>query len=95
MSWFKKHLNWTLIIGVLVVETPIGILSIYGLDNIDITLLLIAVGSVIVAEFLLEIWYLYQKKRSYFYLLCNLFKPYYIPVGFAFLLCLSNKRKQA
>lgn len=89
MKWFKEHLNWTLVIGVTVIEIP---LMVYIFTSIDPELAFWYLMPTLVAELSLQVWYLYQKKRNYVYLLLNFIKPLYIPVGFILLLCLSNKR---
>lgn len=94
MNWFKKHLNWTLVIGVVVLELPVGI-SLWFMNPDSPTSMSWLLGlllPVVIAELALEIWYLHQKKRNYAYLLLNFIKPFYIPVGFLILLALDNKR---
>jgi len=89
----KKHLNWTLAVGVIIIESPLTI-SMFILPIVDenaMTLVTIAIIT-ITASLILRIWYLYQKKRSYAYLLLSLIKPFYIPVGFILMLCLENRR---
>ena len=90
MSWFKRHLNWTLLLGVLLIEIPatLAILAVWGNFPQVISVLITAV----LLEWALVIWYLRQKRRSYAYLLLSLLKIYYVPVGFIILLCLKNKR---
>ena len=90
MKMIKKHLNWSLLIGVVVIESPI----IYLLLADPYAITWSWVIPVIIAELALEVGYLYQKRRSYVLLLLNFIKPYYIPVGFILLLCLSNKRTE-
>ncbi len=92
MNWFKQHLNWTLFIGVIIVEIPLAVV-IYGVEDISLPALFTTIGATLVAEFSLEIWYLHQKKRSYTYLLLNFLKPFYIPIGFFIMLGLANKRE--
>lgn len=96
-SVIKRHLNWTLLIGVMLIETPlIWYLLISGENPTETEPIFWSIiGGTVVFELLLEAWYLHQKKRSLFYLLLNFVKPLYIPVGFIILLALSNKREIA
>ena len=91
MKWFKKHLNWTLLLGVLTIDTPIltYICASYYLELIWLFLI-----PTVVVELALKTWYLHQKSRNYAWLLATFIKPFYIPVGFIILLCLSNKRTE-
>ncbi len=91
--WFKKHLNWTLVMGVFLVEIPLLFLFLSGnIDEITPVFFYSILSVIFIFELVIEVWYLYQKKRSYAYLLLNFLKPYYIPVGFLLLLSLSNNR---
>lgn len=92
MNWIKKHLNWTLLIGVIILELPVTISVWIVNTSASMGWLLGLLLPVVIAELTLEIWYLYQKKRSYAYLLLNFIRPLYIPVGFILLFCLGNKR---
>ena len=94
MDWIKKHLNWTLMIGAIIIESPLMISMWFINPNAPASTdwLLGVLLPVVVAELILEVWYLHQKKRSYAFLLLNFVKPFYIPVGFILLLCLGNKR---
>jgi len=92
MNWFKRHLNWTLFIGVVIIEIPLYVLILGDINSIALPTLFTTIGAVLIAEFSLEVWYLYQKKRSYAYVLLNFLKPFYIPIGFIIMLSLSNKR---
>ncbi len=97
MNCIKRHLNWALIIGATIIELPV-ILSVWLINpntSPDTSWLLGLLLPVVIAELTLEIWYLYQKKRSFAYLLLNFIKPFYIPIGFILLLCLGNKRTSA
>jgi len=108
MKWFKRHLNLALILGIMVIELPLGIYALIYQSMLDDTISMLAIYNItyrynytglfiwlvlaIIAELTLEVWYLHQKKRNYAFLLLNFIKPLYIPVGFILLLCLGNKR---
>lgn len=88
MNYIKRHLNWTLVIGVLIIELPVIYLLTSGMpDNMWWVVI-----PVIICEMMLETWYLHQKDRSYLFLLLNFIKPFYVPVGFLILLALGNYR---
>ena len=89
-SVMKRRLNWSLVIGVIIIELPLMIIT-YWVDTAD-SLLLITLFSTLVLEIGFECWYLYQKKRNYAYLLLNFIKPLYIPVGLFIMLGLENRR---
>ncbi len=89
-SVMKRRLNWSLVIGVIIIELPLTVIM-YLVEPID-TLILIVIVPTLVLEIGFECWYLYQKKRNYAYLLLNLIKPFYIPVGLFILLGLENRR---
>lgn len=92
MNFIKEHLNWTLFIGVLIIETPL-MLVLYLLPEETIENIWWIVIPVILTEFALQSWYLHRKDRNYLYLLLNFIKPFYIPVGFLVLLALENHRE--
>ena len=97
-KWLKTHLNWTLGIGALIIESPVLISFLWFVDpeaSASMGWLLGLLLPVVIVELALEGWYLYQKKRNYIYLLLTFLKPFYIPMGFIILLLLSNKRNLA
>lgn len=88
MNWFKRHKNWTWIIGIIAVyglEFIIGFIA--GLSGASETVLLIveystaAIGTIAVT-----VWYLKAKNRSQWNNLWLI-----VPFGGIVLLCLSDK----
>ncbi len=71
MEICKRHLNWTLFLGLVLIESVL-----YILPTIEL-LIIVAIASLS-----LQVWYLYQKKRSFFFVLLS-------PI---ILLFLTNKR---
>ncbi len=93
----KAHLNWTLIIVFTVIELSLVIPFILVFQNVNVPLFEIWVIASLL-ELTLGVWFLYQKKRSFAYLLLiiflRLFKrfTFNIPVGDLIFLGLNNNR---
>ena len=84
MSWFKRHLNWTFTLGLIVGLIPLILIGFIHNS---------AVGYIIwiVTLLLISSWTLWQKGRSYLYLILVLWVAVIaIPV----ILCLKNKKKE-
>ena len=94
-NYCKKHLNWTLLFGAMLIESPLMIVVFsFPSDTIaSFGFVMLVIGTIFV-ELCLEFWYLYQKKRSYAFLLLNFVKPFYVPIGTIILLSLDNKREE-
>ena len=65
MNWFKRHLNWTLLIALF-----IGIV-LYAVANMVSWYVLLRVGALVVM-LVAQIWYLNKKNRSLGWLFLNL-----------------------
>lgn len=98
--WCKRHLNWTLGIGIIVIESPVffNLLVMKDIQAVTWNWFFTWMIPTLVAEFTFEAWYLYQKKRSYLYLLLNFVKfpamgEFRFPVGLIWMLALLNKRE--
>lgn len=89
----KKHLNWTLFFGIMVIESYLLVMVMTDryIEMSSSGFIVLAVITVLL-EWSFVCWFLHQKKRSYAYLLATLIKPFYIPVGFIILLALHNNR---
>lgn len=87
MTWFKKHLNWTLAFA-LVISIVLTIVCLYNISgNGDFnTTSVVLLPVVVILIIISEIWYLLLKKRSLFFLFLNL--AYLI--GFIILFTLDN-----
>jgi len=64
MNWFKRHLNWTLLIGLF-----IGLL-LYGIADMISWYILLRI-SALIGLLVLQIWYLTRKNRSLGWLFLN------------------------
>lgn len=89
MDWFKEHLNWTLILGCVVMPNVlINIpLILLGQDALGTVGYLVWIGCVVVAAILVELWYLRQKGRSLWHCFWNMLGI----VGLIILLNLENR----
>ena len=65
MSWFKRHLNWTLLMALF-----IGI-TLYAVANMVSWYVLLRIGA-IVFMFVAQVWHLTKKNRSLGWLFLNL-----------------------
>ncbi len=90
-NWMKRHLNISLVIGVMLIESPfMGCL--WNIGSYTLNQVLVILVPTILIEWAYECWYLNQKKRNFAYLLYNLIKIYYIPLGLFLMLALENRR---
>ncbi|APH13057.1 hypothetical protein ASJ33_07760 [Dehalococcoides mccartyi] len=98
MSWFKKHLHWTLVIGLLIIPNvwyaSLFITDFYGFtgdtvpDKYGFVIIQIITGLVcIIWPFILSGWVLKQKGRHLAWLLLL-----FIPSGWISLFILDNHR---
>lgn len=84
MSWFKRHLNWTLIFGWLAGWLVISLAS--ATEEVGFTILGMLLGAVWLL--MVSSWYLGQKARNMWNLCWVLFLGW---IGFIIFLCLQNK----
>lgn len=104
MNWFKRHLNWTLVIAA-VVTNGLGFAP--GALEADITTSLVMLYAAIAVYLATFVWVLVQKGRSLWYIslaFASLFAGYllgwvvFFPLifaslfGFIVLFCLKNRR---
>ena len=86
-EWAKRHLDWVFGIAYSVTAfTAIFVMVEVTLDVIIVPIGLIILLLCVLSQLGVGIWYLYQKKRSFAWML------FFISVGGIFLLCLANKR---
>lgn len=92
-NWFERHLNWTMVFGVLGatlvnVVVQLGIISYDPYVSDDV---LYVIGFVIALAILIPVlgWALRRKNRSLWWLPLGLF----VPFGWIVLLCLDNRSR--
>jgi len=88
MSWFKRHLNWTYLIGFLLGAGLFGSGSNYVEYGIDRTIGLIELWVGVIILWVINIWVLRRKGRSLLTILWGLLGILPIVV-----LCMKNKRQ--
>ena len=90
-NWFERHLNWTMVLGLLgaylavfIVDLIIILSDPYVSDDV-----LFVIGLIITLAILTPVWWwaLRRKNRSLWWLPLGLF----VPFGFIVLLCLENR----
>ena len=81
MAWFKRHLNWTLII--VWIGVPSLVLSMVGFTNNNEVALFILPWFLVIL--ITACWVLNQKGRSWAWILLG-------GLGLFIILCLTNKR---
>ena len=90
-NWFERHLNWTMVLGLLgaylavfIVDLIIILYYPYVSDDV-----LFVIGLIINLAILTPVWWwaLRRKNRSLWWLPLGLF----VPFGFIVLLCLENR----
>ena len=90
MSWFQRHLSWSLFFAWLVSNFlfygGLGLAPESGDVAVGWVISFVAGGALILGT---EVWYLLQKKRSLLFLFLNLLNW----VGLIILLSLTNKRE--
>lgn len=91
MTWFHKHLGWTLVLGAVGITIILYIAAGISIDpyltDVPYTFLAVLALAVIFSLWL-EIWYLRRKARSLWFLLLNLLPN---PLPLIILLSLPNK----
>ena len=95
MNWFERHLNWTMVFGLLgtyVAGFMVGAV-IYSVDPYVSDGAMYIIGFIVSLAILIPVWgwALRRKSRSLWWLLMGLF----VPFGFIVLLCLDNKSPAA
>jgi tetratricopeptide (TPR) repeat protein len=91
MNWFERHLNWTMVLGIvgayLVFFIAVFTIALFDLSVSEVALSVI--GLIITLAILIPVWgwALRKKNRSLWWLLLGLF----VPFGFIVLFCLGNK----
>ena len=95
MKWFKRHLNWTvilipsvsfIILLILFTLASVTVSDKSMFDNIGVSLFFLGV----LINFITWGWYLKEKGRSLLYLLLL---PIPLGIGAIFFLCLTNKKE--
>jgi len=89
MRWFKRHLNWTYLIGFLLGGSLFGSGSNYAAYGIDRTIGLIELWVGVIILWVINIWVLRRKGRSLLTILWGLLGILPIVV-----LCMKNKRQE-
>lgn len=95
MNWFERHLNWTMVFGLLgtyVASFMAGVV-IYSVDPYVSDGAMYIIGFIVSLAILVPVWgwALRKKSRSLWWLPLGLF----VPFGFIALLCLENKSQAA
>jgi hypothetical protein len=85
LSWFRSHLNWTIILFIAVYTIVVVAIRIIGYTN-DSVLMKIIVVVIVIASFFVYGWVLRRKNRRLWWLLLNL-----TGIGWIVFLALDNK----
>ena len=92
-SWFERHLNWTMVFGMLGAYLAVFVVDLIIIlsDPYVSDVALSVIGLIITLVVLIPVWgwALRKKNRSLWWLPLGLF----VPFGFIVLLCLENRNE--